>query len=107
MWASVFLMVSALVMLLYPAARSNAATLAVACIMVFIGTWIDKGVGLISGGFIPSPLHQVNEYLPTLPELIISCGIYGIGMLCLTFLLKMAVGVKMEALQERSFDDAR
>ena len=96
MWASVFLMGIALVLLLNPAARKQTATLAAACGMVFVGTWIDKGVGLISGGFIPSPLHQVNEYLPTLPELIISCGVYGIGMLCLTFLLKMAVGVKME-----------
>ena len=96
MWASVFLMGSALVLLLVPAVRKNTGTLATACIMVFAGTWIDKGVGLISGGFIPSALHQVNEYLPTLAELIISSGVYGIGMLCLTFLLKMAVGVKME-----------
>lgn len=64
--------------------------------MVFAGTWIDKGVGLISGGFIPSPLHEVNEYLPTLPELAVSFGVYGIGMLCLTVLLKMAVSVKKE-----------
>ena len=99
MWASVFLMGFALVLLLFHAVRGNAAALAVACIMVFIGTWIDKGVGLISGGFIPSGLHQVNEYIPTFAELIISSGIYGIGMLCLTFLLKMAVGVKMEVQQ--------
>ncbi len=99
MWVSVFLMGSALVVLLFPAARRSVSTLVVACIMTFVGTWIDKGVGLISGGFIPSPLHQVNEYIPTVAELIISCGIYGVGMLCLTFLLKMAVGVKLEVQQ--------
>ncbi len=64
--------------------------------MLFSGTWIDKGLGLISGGFIPSPLHRITEYAPTLPELMISSGIYGIGLLCLTILLKMAVNVKNE-----------
>jgi Ni/Fe-hydrogenase subunit HybB-like protein len=94
MWASVFLMCFALILLLVPTTRKESGTLAVACIMVFAGTWIDKGVGLISGGFIPSPLHQVNEYLPTLPELIISLGVYSIGIFCLTILLKIVVGVK-------------
>ena len=97
MWTSVFLMGFALLFLLVPATRTETKTLAIACFMVFSGTWIDKGLGLISGGFIPSPLHQVNEYLPTLPELAISLGIYGVGMLCLTILLKIAISVKKEA----------
>lgn len=97
MWTSVFLMGFGLVLLIVPATRKMKLSLAAACIMVFLGTWIDKGVGLISGGFIPSPLHQINEYSPTLPELIISMGVYGIGLLCLTILLKIAVSVKKEA----------
>ena len=94
MWTSLFLMGFALILLLVPAARKHTGTLASACFMVFAGTWIDKGVGLISGGFIPSPLHQVNEYFPTLPELMISMGVYGVGVFCLTVLLKIAVSVK-------------
>lgn len=97
MWSSVFLMVLALVFLLVPATAKKATTLAIACAMVFAGTWIDKGVGLISGGFIPSPLHQVTEYAPTPAELAISMGIYGVGMLCLTVLLTIAVKVKKES----------
>lgn len=50
----------------------------------------------MAGGFIPSQLHQITEYTPTLPELLISLGVYGIGLFLLTLLLKVAVGVKQE-----------
>lgn len=96
MWLSVILMVLAVILLLYPAARNNMGTLTIACIMLFIGTWIDKGLGLISGGFVPSPLHHVNEYLPTIPEVIITVGVYAIGFLVLTILYKITVSVKEE-----------
>ncbi len=96
MWASVFFMGIALLLLIVPLTRKNEKILAIACVFVFAGTWIDKGLGLISGGFIPSPLHKVTEYVPTLPELVISLGVYGIGFLILTVLLKVAVSVKEE-----------
>jgi molybdopterin-containing oxidoreductase family membrane subunit len=79
-----------------PATRKNEAVLAVACVVVFIGTWIDKGMGMISGGFVPNPLHHVNEYIPTIPELIITLGVYATGFFILTLLFKIAVTVKEE-----------
>ena len=96
MWASILFMGIAATLLVIPAARNNEKTLAAACLLVFAGTWIDKGLGLISGGFIPSPLHKVTEYVPTIPEIMISFGVYGVGFLILTVLLKVAVGVKEE-----------
>ena len=72
--------------------------LVVACILVFISTWIDKGMGMISGGFVPNPLHEVQEYIPTAPELVISVGIYAIGALILTVLYKVAVSVREQEL---------
>ena len=39
---------------------ANEGVLAVACVTIFAGTWIDKGLGMIAGGFTPSPLHEVN-----------------------------------------------
>ena len=96
MWASLILMLVAILLLVIPATRRNEGILAVSCLAVFVGTWIDKGMGLISGGFVPSPLHYVNEYIPTVPELVISMGIYGIGFLVLTLLYKIAVSVKEE-----------
>jgi molybdopterin-containing oxidoreductase family membrane subunit len=97
MWTSLMLMFGAIILLVIPATRRNESILILACIMVFIGTWIDKGLGMISGGFVPSPLHHVNEYVPTGPELTISLGIWAAGFLILTILYKIAVSVKEEA----------
>jgi molybdopterin-containing oxidoreductase family membrane subunit len=96
MWTSMGLMVIGIILLINPATRKNEGVLAVACIAVFAGTWIDKGLGMISGGFVPNPLHEVNEYIPTLPELFISLAIWCLGFFVLTGLFKIAVSVKEE-----------
>jgi len=59
--------------------------------------WIDKGFGLIVGGFVPNPFEKITEYWPTLPEAIISLGIWAIGFLVLTGLYKIVVAVKNES----------
>ncbi len=96
MWTSMVLMAVAILLLIVPVTRQNETVLVVACVCVFIGTWIDKGMGMISGGFVPSPLHHVNEYMPTFPEILITIGVYGVGLLVLTALFKIATGVKEE-----------
>lgn len=96
MWASMILMVVGIVLTVTPATRRNETSLAIACAVIILGTWIDKGLGMISGGFVPNPLHEVNEYAPTIPEIGITLGVYAIGALVLTVLYKMAVGVKEE-----------
>lgn len=96
MWSSMALMVIGIILLVNPVTRRNEGTLAVACVCVFFGAWIDKGMGMISGGFVPNPLHEVNEYIPTLLEGIITIGVYALGFLILTVLFKIAVSVKEE-----------
>ena len=96
MWTSMILMVVSIILLVNPVTRKNETVLVVACITVFIGTWIDKGLGMISGGFVPNPLHHVNEYIPTIPEILIAIGIWAIGFLVLTVLYKIAVTIKEE-----------
>ncbi|MEZ4526522.1 MAG: NrfD/PsrC family molybdoenzyme membrane anchor subunit [Desulfobacterales bacterium] len=96
MWTSMILMTVAILMLLPPSFRQNEGLLAVSCVLVFVGTGIDKGLGMISGGFVPNPLHEVNEYAPTIPELIVTLGVWAAGFLVLTLLFKMAVSVKEE-----------
>ncbi len=99
MWSALFLMLGALMLLVVPTTRKNETVLALACTALFIGTWIDKGIGLVTGGFVPTPLHKVVDYAPTIPELLISLGIFGIGLLMLTVLLKIAISVKEEQMQ--------
>ncbi len=96
MWASLTLMVIGIILTVNPLTRKNEGILAVACVLIFLGTWIDKGLGMIAGGFTPNPLHHVNEYIPTLPEIMIALGVWAMGFLVLSALFKIAVGVKEE-----------
>jgi Ni/Fe-hydrogenase subunit HybB-like protein len=96
MWSSMALMLIGIILTVNPATRKNETTLAVACAVIIFGTWIDKGLGMISGGFVPNPLHEVTEYAPSLPEIGITLGVYAIGALVLTVLYKIVVGVKEE-----------
>ncbi|RPJ21492.1 MAG: menaquinol oxidoreductase [Desulfobacteraceae bacterium] len=96
MWTAACFAILALLLLIVPASRRNEKTLVLACISVFISTWIDKGFGLVIGGFIPNPFEKVFEYWPTLPEVVISLGVWAMGFFVLTVLYKMAVSVKEE-----------
>ena len=96
MWVLAILAIVSLVLLIIPKFRENEALLPVALIAVFISTWIDKGVGLVVGGFIPNPFETITTYSPTAPELLITLGVYAAGALTLTVLYKIAVGVKEE-----------
>ena len=97
MWASFSLMIVGIILTVNPFTRKNEGVLAVACVAIFAGTWIDKGLGMIAGGFTPSPLHEVNEYIPSIPEILIALGVWALGFLVLTALYKIVVGVKAEA----------
>jgi len=94
MWTSVFCMGMAILLLIIPKTRKNNILLFFSCILVFVGTWIDKGLGMIAGGFIPSALHHVTEYIPTTHELMISAGVTAIGLFILTILFKITICIK-------------
>jgi molybdopterin-containing oxidoreductase family membrane subunit len=94
MWTSTIFAAISLLMLLFPSARRNEGSLVLACIMLFISLWIDKGFGLIIGGLVPNPLEQVRTYWPTMPETWITIGVWAIGFLVLSMLYKVAVSVR-------------
>jgi molybdopterin-containing oxidoreductase family membrane subunit len=96
MWASIAFAVVALVLLIVPATRRREDILAVACASVIVSTWIDKGFGLVVGGFIPNPFDKVFEYWPTVPEVLISVGVWATGFFILSVLYKIVVSVKEE-----------
>jgi molybdopterin-containing oxidoreductase family membrane subunit len=96
MWSSFILMGLGAIFLVIPKFRNNYTLLPVTCAMIFIGAWIDKALGMIAGGFVPSPLHHVTEYAPTNQEILISIGVYATGFFVLTILYKLATTVKEE-----------
>jgi len=92
-WTSLALMVAAFVMFLIPAVRNNTRLLPVPCVMAFSGIWIEKGMGLIVPGFIPTPIGEVTEYYPTFVEWLMTIGIWAFGFFILTILFKGAIGI--------------
>ncbi len=92
-WSSLVLMVSAFVMFLLPKFRNDMKLLLIPCAMAFIGIWIEKGMGLIVPGYIPSPIGEVTEYHPTFVEWLLTLGIWAFGFFVLTILLKGAIGI--------------
>jgi len=96
MWTSVILAVIALIMLIPSGIRKKESNLVIACVAVFISLWIDKGFGLVIGGFVPNPFDGVTEYWPTLPETMITAGVWATGFLVLTILYKVAISVREE-----------
>lgn len=86
----------AIVMFLVPATRKREDTLAIACILIFLSLWIDKGIGLVIGGFVPSPLEEITAYHPSFQEIMITLGVWATGAFILTVLFKIALSVKEE-----------
>ena len=62
-----------------------------ACALAFVGIWIEKGMGMVIPGFVPSTLHELIEYLPNLIEWKIMAGIWALGLMVYTLALKIAV----------------
>jgi len=94
MWASVALAIVSLVLLINPRTRHREQTLVIGCVAVFISLWIDKGLGMVIAGFVPTPLGKVVHYAPTAPELMISLAIYAVGALLVTALYKIALELR-------------
>jgi len=86
----------AIIMLLVPATRKREDTLAIACVLLFISLWIDKGIGLVIGGFVPNPLEEITAYHPSFQEIMITLGVWATGFFILTVLYKIALAVKEE-----------
>ena len=92
---SLALMGVSLLLLLIPRIRRNEQTLALACLVTFVSLWIDKGVCLVVCGFMPSPLAEMPRYVPTLPEVLITVGVWAVGTLLITVFYKIALSVEI------------
>jgi len=65
-----------------------------ACILLFLGIWIEKGIGLIVPGLVPSPMGEVVDYAPSWVEICVTLGILGLGIFVVTLLLKPALKIE-------------
>jgi molybdopterin-containing oxidoreductase family membrane subunit len=70
--------------------------LAIGSASLFIGLWLDKGIGFVLAGFVPNPLEEITEYYPTFNEILITIAVWATGFFILTVLYKIAMGVEHE-----------
>ena len=111
-WTAITFNLVAMFLLVLPLSRSL-KWLNLTCVLCIVGIWIEKGMGLVIPGFIPTPLGQIVEYRPSLNETLICVGIWAFGLLSYTVFLRMSVPILQgrlakanEGLPEPGLDDA-
>ena len=92
-WTAMLFNLTAFFIFLVPNTRNNNVTLAIGCILVFVGVYIEKGMGLVIPGFIPDTLHEIYEYAPSGIEVLLSMGIWATGLFVFTMLLRVAIPI--------------
>ena len=95
-WMSITFMLLAIILFIVPKYRKTKILLIIACLLTLVGTWIDKGLLLMVGGFVPNPFGEIIIYWPTLFESIITMGVWSFGALILVVLYKIAIAVRCE-----------
>ena len=91
-WTAITMNTVALIILYLPIARSI-SYLNIACVLLIIGIWIEKGMGLIVPAFVPTPLGEIVEYAPTLNETLVCMGIWAFGLSLYTVFVRITVPV--------------
>ena len=91
-WTAIAFNVIAMFLLVLPVTRSL-KWLNVTCVLSIVGIWIEKGMGLVIPGFVPTPLGEFIEYTPSLNETLVCLGIWAFGLLLYTIFLRMAVPI--------------
>jgi molybdopterin-containing oxidoreductase family membrane subunit len=94
-WTAVALNAGATVALMIHPLRRNPRWLLPACAVLFVAIWIEKGIGLVIPGFVPSPLGEIVEYSPTWVELAVTAGVWALGLFVLTVLVRVALPIEM------------
>lgn len=90
-WTSVGVNVAATLVLAFNPGKNNPKVLLPACFFLFVAIWMEKGIGLIVPGLIPSPLGEVVDYLPTWVELCVTLGIFALGVTVISWLIRAAL----------------
>jgi len=99
-WSAVVLNVTALILFIVPATRRNWITLNIGCLATYAGCYIEKGMGLIIPGLTPDTLGEVYEYYPSVTELRVAAGVFAIGFVVFTVMLKVAVPILLGEFQD-------
>jgi len=90
-WTAIVMNLLGTLTLAFNPGKNNPVILLPACILLFLGIWIEKGIGLIVPGLVPSPLGEVVDYAPSWVEVSITLGVLALGIFVVSMLLKPAL----------------
>ena len=95
MWLAVACSVAAFVLFLVPRTRRNVVTLNLGCVLIYAGVYLEKGMGLVIPGLTPDTLGEIYEYFPSANEIWIAAGIFAVGFLLFTLMVKVATPIML------------
>ncbi|MBC8329666.1 MAG: polysulfide reductase NrfD [Planctomycetes bacterium] len=93
MWTAVGCSIGAFLLFLLPKTRTHVVTLNLGCIMIFLGVYLEKGMGLVIPGMTPDTLGEIYEYVPSANELTLAMGVLAVGALIFTLMVKVATPI--------------
>jgi molybdopterin-containing oxidoreductase family membrane subunit len=105
-WSAMALDIFAAVVFITRRFYQNKMVLRLACGSAVVGVWVEKGMGLVIPGFVPSPLGEVVDYTPSFTEFCVSAAIWALGALIFTLLLKAAVPIELGKLRMATAKEA-
>jgi molybdopterin-containing oxidoreductase family membrane subunit len=99
-WTAVTFNVLAAITIHTPLLYRNRSILNGALALTFIGVWIEKGMGLIVPGFIPSTLHEIVPYTPSKTEWQVMAGVWALGLMIFTVAMKVGLQAMTNELRD-------
>ncbi|MEK7795335.1 MAG: NrfD/PsrC family molybdoenzyme membrane anchor subunit, partial [Candidatus Hydrogenedentota bacterium] len=106
-WSAIAMEIVAAIILVVPPIARKHALLNLACVFSIIGIWIEKGMGLVVPGFIPSPLGNIVEYVPSWNEVLVCLGIWAFGALLFSWMLHLAIPIMSGSFARTSSETER
>ena len=103
-WTAVVMNIVATLILMLNPGKNNPKVLLPASALLFASIWMEKGIGLIVPGLVPSPMGEIVDYLPSWVEISITFSILALGVLVVTCLIKPAIIIE-ERFEARQGDD--
>ncbi len=101
-WPAILMNLTATLLVSFERFRNKQLLFIIACHLCIVGLWVEKGMGLIIPGFIPSPLGEIVEYSPNLDEIVLSLAITALGALMFTLFAKVTIGILTGELSQKN-----
>ena len=95
-WTGIAMNVLGTLLLAFKPGGNRPIVLVPACILLFLGIWIEKGIGTIIPGLVPSPLGEIVNYAPSWVEVCVTLGVLALGVFVVSVLLKPALIIEQQ-----------